>query len=422
MGVRSFEALAEADPRRIEIVTGRKYPFGNTIKESLSSLPPKVEIKVEEVDCQKQGISKLAVTLTRLSQPVQSTKRHYADMIVGSDEENLIHFHEKIRMEDFSSPYSVTILLERPHQQAKATVKADLIFEEYIGIDLHETLLLKKANNNKMNYRSENRLPHYYPPMVDACIVDDDNPATSGPSTRKDKKDDMPSFKLIDEDSEEEKEPYVTMEEDDCVIINEHTVFDHIREKAKCFPTLKTLNPTSPASRKSPQKRKSLVENSPELDPLFQYDSVLGLPTRTKDIKQSAHQITSPGYASLADKTGEKERPFSDETIFNYIRKRSKNSPVVITSRTEDPIAICSQEGSNTEISPYRAYGLLVSPSTKRPRITSDAPTEILSFDISMVKGSSTSLEQNKGLGSTLAGKSKESDSFLGFKSVFSFL
>lgn len=81
MGVRSFEALAEADPRRIEIVTGRKYPFGNHIKESLSTLPPKVEIKVEEVECQKQGVSKLTVTLTRLSQPLQSTKRHYADMV-----------------------------------------------------------------------------------------------------------------------------------------------------------------------------------------------------------------------------------------------------------------------------------------------------------------------------------------------------
>lgn len=81
MGVKSFEALAEADPRRIEIVTGRKYPFGNHIKESLSSLPPKVEIKVEEVECQKQGVSKLEVTLRRLSQPLQSTKRHYADMV-----------------------------------------------------------------------------------------------------------------------------------------------------------------------------------------------------------------------------------------------------------------------------------------------------------------------------------------------------
>ena len=81
MGVKSFETLAEADPRRIEIVTGRKYPFGNHIKESLLSLPPKVELKVEETGLRGQGKMKLLVTLTRLSQTFQSTKRHYADMV-----------------------------------------------------------------------------------------------------------------------------------------------------------------------------------------------------------------------------------------------------------------------------------------------------------------------------------------------------
>lgn len=81
MGITSFNALAEGDPRRIEIVTGRKYPFGNNIKDSLLSLPPKVDMKVEEIECQRPGKSKLVVTLTRLSQSVQSTKRHYADMV-----------------------------------------------------------------------------------------------------------------------------------------------------------------------------------------------------------------------------------------------------------------------------------------------------------------------------------------------------
>lgn len=79
MGVRSFETLSEADPRKIEIVTGRKYPFGNHIKESLSSLPAKVEMKMEETGCPRQGKSKL-VTLTRLLQSLQFSKRHYADM------------------------------------------------------------------------------------------------------------------------------------------------------------------------------------------------------------------------------------------------------------------------------------------------------------------------------------------------------
>lgn len=81
MGINSFETLSKADPRRIEIVTGRKYPFGNHIKDSLLSLPPKVDMKVEEIECKRQGKSKLVVTLTRLTQSVQSIKRHYAEMV-----------------------------------------------------------------------------------------------------------------------------------------------------------------------------------------------------------------------------------------------------------------------------------------------------------------------------------------------------
>lgn len=81
MGIKSFEALAEADPRKIEIVTGRKYPFGNHIKESLSSLPPEVDLKLEEVECPRHGKTKLIVTLTRLPQSYRPIKRHYADMV-----------------------------------------------------------------------------------------------------------------------------------------------------------------------------------------------------------------------------------------------------------------------------------------------------------------------------------------------------
>lgn len=81
MGIKSFETLATADPRRIEIVTGRKFPFGNHIKDSLLSLPPKVDMKIEDIECPRQGKSKLVVTLTRPTQSVQSTKRHYADMV-----------------------------------------------------------------------------------------------------------------------------------------------------------------------------------------------------------------------------------------------------------------------------------------------------------------------------------------------------
>ncbi|THU63406.1 hypothetical protein C4D60_Mb01t15420 [Musa balbisiana] len=96
-GINSFKSLGAADPRKIEIITGRKYPFGNHVKESLLLLPPKVEIKMEEAECKKAGKLKLIVTLNRTCLSATSTKHHYADMLVGSDEDNMILFHEKMR-------------------------------------------------------------------------------------------------------------------------------------------------------------------------------------------------------------------------------------------------------------------------------------------------------------------------------------
>ena len=81
MGIKSFETLAEADPRKIEIVTGRKYPFGNQIKESLQSLPQKVELKIEETESLGQGKVKLLLTIIKESESILSNKRHYADMV-----------------------------------------------------------------------------------------------------------------------------------------------------------------------------------------------------------------------------------------------------------------------------------------------------------------------------------------------------
>ena len=120
-GIYDFETLATADARKIESATGRNYPFGNNIKESLSSLPPKIDIHIEDAG-NRLGKSTITVTLTRLSQAVRSNKRNFADMVpyqlcfqtlvflikptrfynilcqvVGSEEDNVILFHQKIR-------------------------------------------------------------------------------------------------------------------------------------------------------------------------------------------------------------------------------------------------------------------------------------------------------------------------------------
>ncbi|GAY46809.1 hypothetical protein CUMW_099840, partial [Citrus unshiu] len=238
MGIKSFETLAEADPRRIEIVTGRKYPFGNHIKESLLSLPPKVDMKIEEIKCQGQGKSKLLITLTRLSQSVQSTKRHYADMIVGAEENNMVLFHEKIR-------YWLTVSL---------LIAAELTSSP-VGVDIHQKLVLVKESNSNVNRKCGHKQSPLFHTPEEVCVIEDENEtAAQTPaqeidnllsSTMEDSS--MPSFSLLDEDLGEGKTA-AGVEDDDCRVITEKKVFQHIREKARNFPISTASNNAQSAS------------------------------------------------------------------------------------------------------------------------------------------------------------------------------
>ncbi|XP_021824640.1 DExH-box ATP-dependent RNA helicase DExH17 isoform X1 [Prunus avium] len=356
MGVKSFGTLAEADPRRIEIVTGRKYPFGNHLKDSLHLLPPKVEMKVEDTECQRQGKLKLVVTLTRLSQTFQPTKRHYADMIVGSEEDNLILFHEKIRVEEFSSPYSATILLSNP-QQGKLTVKANLIFEEYIGIDIYQKLIFMKDNLSVNNKRGKK--PPSFPPPEEVCIIEDDairqSPTKELLNSTKSKRvnDSMPSFNLLDEESEEdeaaanvhEDEIAAKAEDGECKIITQQTVFDHIREKAKNFPVLAASNVVcSPSSEPLVLTRKRAREK--QLEPYNEVQvleelewnkiprwAVVNPSSEFKETEQNQHSLMDE-RAGLPLEPGDGAFKTSrEETIFEHIQTKAKNFPVINKSK-----------------------------------------------------------------------------------------
>ncbi|KAH7851890.1 hypothetical protein Vadar_017925 [Vaccinium darrowii] len=363
MGVKSFETLHEADPRKIEIVTGRKYPFGNHIKESLLSLPPQIELKLEETKCQRQGKSKLVVTLTRLSESAQSNKRHYADMVVAVEEDNLILFHEKIRVDEFSSPYSATILVSNP-QQEKLTAKADLIFEEFIGIDLHENYTLKKVTDSNVmpNYRIKNL--SRFPQPKDVFVIEDDDDYTScAPSEQlhSSKKstrecDLMPSFDLLSEEDLEEGGPSIETEESECRIITPRTVFDHIREKAKSLPSLATsINAFSPSSkallliRKRTRERQlecsnaievmgetesNKVQDSSGLIPSsdqreeHRSDNWKASPSNTNESFDTIDAVNCRGEVPPVSEENS-SKTVTAETIFDHIRKKAKNFPLV---------------------------------------------------------------------------------------------
>lgn len=80
-GVDSFEKLVSADPRRLEAITGRKFPYGDQLKASLNDVPPKVEMNLFENGRDDQCL----LTLHRVSQPQSSGKNfHMAELVSSS--------------------------------------------------------------------------------------------------------------------------------------------------------------------------------------------------------------------------------------------------------------------------------------------------------------------------------------------------
>ncbi|KAK4430261.1 DExH-box ATP-dependent RNA helicase DExH17 [Sesamum alatum] len=428
MGVTSFETLFEADPRKIELVTGRKYPFGNHIKESLLTLPPKIEMAVQEVEGQRTGMSKLLITLTRLSQPAQSTKRHYADMMVGIEEDNLILFYEKI------SPYSATVLFSSP-QQGKLTIKADLIFEEFIGIDLHRKVIITPPVDLNVTQRYRpTELSSFK--LKDVHIIKDDKDETSVTTSKKshysneliENSVSMPSFKLIDEELEDDK-PVIETEDDDCKIITERTVFDHIRKKAKTLPSLPMSNDTCLPSleaftiiRKRTRERHLELDNEIEVLEVQESRAVQN-PKHTEpesnihiideddptDIFDGSYYLMRDteiwgGEGTLANEhQNTRSGTPAAETILGHTRKMPRNYPVFSNSHTADSTVLTLECGTS------HMQG-------------NDTQPAVSSSDNDVIKLSSPSLQKGQCCSLAIAGEVKKDDSFLGFQSVFSFL
>ncbi|KAL5212478.1 hypothetical protein ABZP36_023325 [Zizania latifolia] len=266
-GIDSFESLATADARKIETVTGRNYPFGNHIKDSLSSLGPKIDISIENAG-NRQGKSTIIVTLTRLSQAVRSSKQNYADMVVGSEEDNVILFHEKI------SPYSVKVYVPCP-LNARATLKVDLIFEEYVGLDIHKKHVVSRKDLQATKVFETKKAEPLYSLPADICLVSsrttrksqfqshngqnplskevyviEDDAGVNAP----DKADnvlgareynnlaslEVPSFTLLPEKDYEDNQDVLASEPEEakCKSATNNTIFEHIRKKSRDFPTL----------------------------------------------------------------------------------------------------------------------------------------------------------------------------------------
>lgn len=78
-GISNFNQLEQCDPRRVELITGRRYPFGNQIKDLLGSLPPKVELKIEEKA--EESRRRCNITLLRNSEARNDGIKHFSHLV-----------------------------------------------------------------------------------------------------------------------------------------------------------------------------------------------------------------------------------------------------------------------------------------------------------------------------------------------------
>lgn len=323
----------------------------------------------------------------------------------------------------------------------------------------------------------------------------------------------------------------VELQEDECKIITEQTVFDHIREKAKKFPVLAaSSNARSPSSEALPLTRKRTLGQLLELHREVEVLEETGrnkIPRQgganpSSESREVEHngintnkcitpkpQVTARSLGAAIEDWLPPEpeqgafKTLTEESIFDHISKKSKNFPVINKSKTiisepslwtqehsegrdefgssasetlkdtnsdkvlKDTIVIsdfepsevekdaCSKESTKVKHNLFPGsssgtFGLLNIPPRASGTNGDLSSIKMLSFDISMLKNNeqiadpvsstkssrkqqhspreskrqqcSRSEPRRQFCSSETASETREADSYLGFKSVFSFL
>ncbi|XP_020175874.1 ATP-dependent DNA helicase MER3 homolog isoform X1 [Aegilops tauschii subsp. strangulata] len=380
-GVDSFESLATADARKLESATGRNYPFGNQIKESLSSLPPKIDIQIEDAG-NKQGKSTITVTLSRQSQAVRSSKQNYVDMIVGSEEDNMILFHEKIRAREFSSPYSIKLLVPCP-QSARVTLKVDLIFEEHVGIDIHKKHVVSREDDfhvtkaygtekqkplislpadiclvSSRTAETSSAQPHIgrSPLSKEVCVIEDDDDANVP-----DKVDNMPGTRTFNNLASLEVPSFDLMLEEDngdmqdvlfpeptkaeCRSATSNTIFDHIRKKSRDFPTLMLSKSMDSSYEPLILKKMKTSRGQFNLDQgILHANEVTPMDSEHSELRVSPTN-TAEKCRRILSRTSEKSRSLFAEKVYSPFEKSKSLSRIP----DENSVQFADRRGSLSE-------------------------------------------------------------------------
>ncbi|KAL6953195.1 DNA helicase [Sarracenia purpurea var. burkii] len=253
--------------------------------------------------------------------------------------------------------------------------------------------------------------------------------------------------------------PSIENEDSQCKIITSRTVFDHIREKAKSFPTFAALsNVCSPSSkallllRKRAHEKKLEPNNAIEiLDETERNITLLSFPIScSEDKEQQRHDFdkaSSPNPPMrvnniypvvdidklLPDSEESTPNTLTGESIFEHIRKKAKNFPMVnrLKSLDSESFIVTKEHFTKNQLESKSAAFDVFKPKFSNQilmdtGIVSDSEhmemrTNILESPRNSI-GSSSRARPYPPSVSKSTSEIREVESFLGFKSVFSFL
>eukprot|EP00887_Chlorella_sp_A99_P002756 scaffold6.g2756.t1 len=149
--VRSLRQLAATDPRRLESICQRHYPFGNEVREALARiLPPEVSLQCTPLAWASGGLLDLEVTPTRLDDSAAGgggdgggagaagaprPSRTPARLLVATQHDNALLLCRSLCLEQFE-PLSLRVRTRSRPKGGTVTVIASVLPERLVGVDV----------------------------------------------------------------------------------------------------------------------------------------------------------------------------------------------------------------------------------------------------------------------------------------------
>jgi len=146
-GVHTLRQLAAVEPRRLESIAQRPYPWGAQVHDALRRcMPPDLELTCTPVAWAPGGLVDICITLTRKEAcaheggsdalAIPGTLKSYARLLVGSLHDNALLGWRSLVLESFPSPLSFTVRTRSASGRAPLRVVASVVHKTLIGVDV----------------------------------------------------------------------------------------------------------------------------------------------------------------------------------------------------------------------------------------------------------------------------------------------